>query len=63
MVAAVPSDVDEASVISVVFDDGVLRNAEAILILVGAIGQLEDLVGTFATQGTLTGLVNADGGT
>lgn len=58
MVARVPRDVNQASVICVVLYDCVESDLESVLVLVASICQFEYLVSTFAAQRRATFLIN-----
>jgi hypothetical protein len=51
MVAIVPVYVDEASIVGVVLNDGFFGDLKPILVLEGAVSELEDLFSAFATKG------------
>jgi len=47
--ATVPSNVNETSIVCVILNNSLFRDAEAILVLESAIGKFENLLRTFAS--------------
>lgn len=60
VMATVPCNVYKASIISVILNNCLFRDTEAILILVSAISKFENLLRTFASQRALATFVDAD---